>query len=710
MKKILFPLLLTAFVYGQHTNKLDINKTPSSPGRILFEGNSTAPTSPTSTNVNVFNRNGKLLCKDASNNDCWSVTNSAGTDVPISNISGALVSVKDYGAVGNGVADDTVAIQNAIAAGPSVFFPCGDYKITAKISLSTGKTITGCGPANHWRGSSGTRLVYYGTDRALEIKPPVSTGYDTINIIDIEINGVNATGSAMGLVIDGSASGAYVEGVYTSGMTISDFPSYQMYGTGLIFMLSYHNSTFININRPSGDHTIFFGNNQYRSQVYFYDCNIGQYAVGKWAFKEELSTRVSFYGGTIFMAGLSGSNGAHGVWVNGGLDLYGTSVEGLPAATASQTAVRYTGSNGANIQGTVIASAIGVEIGDPASKSTPAIWAVLSGNIGNNVTDVQIWDGGSRIGTTLLSLGDTATPITVVNARATTDGVYTDVLWWKFNSGLDIGAMPFTTTGVVNTGALTSTAITSTSAIGATSTITGSTLIANTGIIQGTGSNPILINNNAQSQDKVNIALRAYSSQTLPFISAQDSAGVELTRLNKGGELQLNGVAYASLPSPTNGMFQYCTDCQQTNPCASGGSGAFARREAGVWNCAGSGGGGGGTITAVNSGTGISASTVGTTVTVNVDTTTVPTFLTNTASIDFGSIAASACATSNITVTGATTGDAVAAGWPAALEAGLLGQMSVTAADTVTVRLCKITTGSVDPANATFRATIVRSF
>jgi Pectate lyase superfamily protein len=59
-------------------------------------------------------------------------------------------SVKDYGAIGNGVADDTAAIQAAINAvltveGGSLYFPVGTYKITAKlvIPFSTGWRIFG---------------------------------------------------------------------------------------------------------------------------------------------------------------------------------------------------------------------------------------------------------------------------------------------------------------------------------------------------------------------------------------------------------------------------------------------------------------------------------------------------------------------------------------------------------------------------------------
>ena len=63
-----------------------------------------------------------------------------------------LVSVKDFGAVGDGVTDDTTAIQNAINSNTSnytIYFPSGTYKftnvtITDKINL----TVTGAGVLN----------------------------------------------------------------------------------------------------------------------------------------------------------------------------------------------------------------------------------------------------------------------------------------------------------------------------------------------------------------------------------------------------------------------------------------------------------------------------------------------------------------------------------------------------------------------------------
>jgi hypothetical protein len=56
-----------------------------------------------------------------------------------------FISVKDFGAVGDGLVDDTLAIQQALAAHDIVFVPAGTYLITATITLAARKTLFGAG-------------------------------------------------------------------------------------------------------------------------------------------------------------------------------------------------------------------------------------------------------------------------------------------------------------------------------------------------------------------------------------------------------------------------------------------------------------------------------------------------------------------------------------------------------------------------------------
>jgi hypothetical protein len=51
------------------------------------------------------------------------------------------------------------------------------------------------------------------------------------------------------------------------------------------------------------------------------------------------------------------------------------------------------------------------------------------------------------------------------------------------------------------------------------------------------------------------------------------------------GLLNLSPVLFANLGTPGNGTFVNCSDCTIANPCAGGGTGAFAKRLNGVWVC-----------------------------------------------------------------------------------------------------------------------------
>ena len=63
--------------------------------------------------------------------------------------SAGWASVKDFGAIGNGTADDTTAIQNAVnSPATAVWFPPGSYKITSTITLRAGTSLLGAGNAS----------------------------------------------------------------------------------------------------------------------------------------------------------------------------------------------------------------------------------------------------------------------------------------------------------------------------------------------------------------------------------------------------------------------------------------------------------------------------------------------------------------------------------------------------------------------------------
>ena len=65
------------------------------------------------------------------------------TKVSYSMINGATTNVLDYGAVGDGVTDDTAAIQAALNAGKIIFFPYGQYLITSQLIAPPEVSLTG---------------------------------------------------------------------------------------------------------------------------------------------------------------------------------------------------------------------------------------------------------------------------------------------------------------------------------------------------------------------------------------------------------------------------------------------------------------------------------------------------------------------------------------------------------------------------------------
>lgn len=141
---------------------------------------------PLATWDNITGINGTGITSNASN----VVYDPAGVGAVATTVEDKLreyVSVKDFGAVGDGSANDTAAIQAAIDAHDNVYFPEGTYKVTSTITINANnKNLSGAG--------IGVSIISnYGTGLALEIASlgganptPLAT-----TVSDIEIDGRN---------------------------------------------------------------------------------------------------------------------------------------------------------------------------------------------------------------------------------------------------------------------------------------------------------------------------------------------------------------------------------------------------------------------------------------------------------------------------------------------------------------------------------------
>lgn len=76
--------------------------------------------------------------------DIWYITNE-GVIIPLGGAEPFNANVRDYGAVGDGVTDDSAAFTAAIATTLPVEVPPGDYLISSEFTLNNGQRMFGYG-------------------------------------------------------------------------------------------------------------------------------------------------------------------------------------------------------------------------------------------------------------------------------------------------------------------------------------------------------------------------------------------------------------------------------------------------------------------------------------------------------------------------------------------------------------------------------------
>jgi len=109
----------------------------------------------------------------------------------------------------------------------------------------------------------------------------------------------------------------------------------------------------------------------------------------------------------------------------------------------------------------------------------------------------------------------------------------------------------------------------------------------NTGFLRNAANEVTLsINGNRQFDWSTNFAIA--SDGALAFTNAAGNAtGTQDTVISRvaAGQFGWTAVLFTNLGTPASGTFCYCSDCTIANPCASGGTGALAKRLNGVWVC-----------------------------------------------------------------------------------------------------------------------------
>jgi len=126
-----------------------------------------------------------------------------------------VANVKDFGAVGDGVADDTAAIQAAVNTGKSIYIPTGNYIVTG-INLISNTTLFGDGPSK----------TIIKRNAANQINVISAIGTNSVNIQNILIRDIGIDGNTVSSGLPNynghGINFAYCKGVYLENIFIKN--------------------------------------------------------------------------------------------------------------------------------------------------------------------------------------------------------------------------------------------------------------------------------------------------------------------------------------------------------------------------------------------------------------------------------------------------------------------------------------------------------
>ena len=313
----------------------DKNGTPAASGKAHFYASGTSTLQSTFSDTGLSTENANPITLNSDGRLPVSVFGNGSYTVTVKDDNGAtlwsedsvspdvdLVSVKDFGAIGDGVNDDAAAIQATIdhvtANGGTVFVPRGVYSCSTKLNwLDTGTThdneytkggIIGSGPRSSVLKFTGTSETTTGID----ISSGSTTALTFFFMKDLGLEGNPRQGR--GIQIDGLAF-SYFENLYVN------YFEYGIYAEDLLSTTFV--SCFIRLNKFGGRFTQTDASQP--NAISFFGCNVANSEYGLYLIKPSTFT---MSGGAMEVNGFTGTGGNH--W---GIKMDNSGAQGTVGAT-----------------------------------------------------------------------------------------------------------------------------------------------------------------------------------------------------------------------------------------------------------------------------------------------------------------------------------------------------------------------------------------
>ena len=166
---------------------------------------------------------------------------------PINEKLGEIISVKDFGAVGNGITDDTAAIQAALDASKNkrLFINAGTYKTSSTLNLDTNYNYYIYGEGKSEYATPCSTIYNAGTGNTITINNTGTSNDNQYTITDLNIN--SSSSSTQNGIYIYNAHGVILNSVWITNHGLNGISMEKSWGfraTDCIFAQNYHSGVY----------------------------------------------------------------------------------------------------------------------------------------------------------------------------------------------------------------------------------------------------------------------------------------------------------------------------------------------------------------------------------------------------------------------------------------------------------------------------------